>query len=563
MSSGAVELPLPLQLYWMLGKCEFVHETAIYLFPPNLDVKLEWAPAEPGKVFLIFALTFGRLRDYATGEIVTTDEVGFWHRGKFMKLHWDPAVESVASWSPIILLKKNGKSYDVDVMPVEDFFEKLPGEPYSDGKHEIKDVKDEIYTFNYGKGTKFTRILRVFRHKYKGPIVRVVATGGLVDVSPGHSLIRPNGQSIKGSEVKPGDKIVVTNLRYLRMNDDWNSTFIGTNELAWLYGFFTAEGCLFSGEETRGIVLYNKDLNLIERAREICEKNFHRKPSLNKCKDGDYRLTVHGKYLHDFFKENFYTLTKEKKVPTFILNASKDVKKAFLEGYFAGDGLRNPKSELEQKFATDSQTLAQGIILLWHSVYGTSFRVYDREGYPRTIQVAFNSDRLREGIKAICEKCGYEQWVFPESEEIRCKKCRSRKMKITEERKILPWSEKKPRGLVRHVKEMPYDGWLYDVETEDPHTFTTGVGPVKVHNSILGIVYPHVTPVTREEPFEVRWVNRTDRIFYADVSVWYFEFYERDYREFLQFVRGVSNFFRLFGRFATAEEAETIFKGVR
>lgn len=95
MSSGPIIVPLPLEFYWLLGKAQFLHSTAIYVFPPNLDVTLTWAPEEPDKVFLIFAITFGKLRDYATGEVVFTDDVGFIHRGCGMKLHWDPAVESI------------------------------------------------------------------------------------------------------------------------------------------------------------------------------------------------------------------------------------------------------------------------------------------------------------------------------------------------------------------------------------------------------------------------------------------------------------------------------------
>lgn len=95
MSSGPVEVPFPNVLCWLLGKCEFWHDTAYYILPPGLDLTIRWGPAEPDKVFLIFALTFGRPRDYATGEVVITDEVGFWHRGQGMKLHWDPLVESI------------------------------------------------------------------------------------------------------------------------------------------------------------------------------------------------------------------------------------------------------------------------------------------------------------------------------------------------------------------------------------------------------------------------------------------------------------------------------------
>jgi len=95
MSTGPVEVPLPNVFCWFLGKCQFYHSSAFYIIPPGLDVTILWYPEEEDKVQLIFALSFGRPRNYLTGEVVISDEVGFWHRGSGMKLHWDPLTESI------------------------------------------------------------------------------------------------------------------------------------------------------------------------------------------------------------------------------------------------------------------------------------------------------------------------------------------------------------------------------------------------------------------------------------------------------------------------------------
>jgi hypothetical protein len=95
LSSGPVEVPLPSVFCWFLGKCQFYHFTAYWIIPAGLDVTILWRPEEEDKVQLIFALSFGKPRDYVTGEEVYTDEIGFWHRGQGMKLHWDPLVESL------------------------------------------------------------------------------------------------------------------------------------------------------------------------------------------------------------------------------------------------------------------------------------------------------------------------------------------------------------------------------------------------------------------------------------------------------------------------------------
>jgi len=565
LSSGAIQVPLPNIFCWYLGKCQFYHSSAYYIIPPGLDVTILWYPEETDKVQLIFAVTFGKPRNYATGETIETDEIGFWHRGKGMKLHWDPLVESVPGYSPVLVKFGNDVSNGayVDVLPIEELFEKVKGQIVFDGKHEMKEVEEPVYIFSYGKYEdgvkKWLRIRKIFRHKYNGEVVRVVASGGLVDTSPNHSLIKRNGQVMDAASVKPGDHISVPNISEAVFEGGHNCDFIGELDLAKFYGLFVAEGTTSSTQAK----IANKNLELLEWAKETYIRNFHRPASIQKCKDGTYALLMSQKNVARFFRDNFYTKFGEKRVPGFILNAGTEVKKAFLEGFLIGDGLKNPRTELEQSFVTDSQTLAQGIIFLWKSVYGTGFTVYNRDDYPRTIEVKFRSDRTRKGIKYVCEKCGYEQWCFPDSREIKCKKCRSRQMRRTEEEKELPWTAPKPRGIVKKVTRLSYEGWMYDIESEDPHTFTTGIGPVKVHNSVFGVVYPHITPATKEEPFEIRFVNRTTNITaIMDVSIWIFEYHKKDYQDFLEFARGFVNLFRLFGRFKTAEEAEAFLRGL-
>jgi hypothetical protein len=97
MSTGTVIPPLFNTVCWYLGLCEFYHVTGYYIIPPNLDVTVKWFPEEDDRVHLIFAITFGRPRDLDTGEVVYTDQVGFWHRGRGMKYHWDPLVESIVN----------------------------------------------------------------------------------------------------------------------------------------------------------------------------------------------------------------------------------------------------------------------------------------------------------------------------------------------------------------------------------------------------------------------------------------------------------------------------------
>jgi len=481
----------------------FWHDTMLFIFPPSARVTVTYRP-RTGYVYLVFGMTMGKVRDYDTGDVLTTDDYGFWHRHSQMRWHWDPGVESVPAYSPVIV--KYGSRGPIDVLPIEELFEKLPGRIFFDGKHEVKEVEEEVYTFNYGKvykrGTRrWTRIKKVFRHRYKGSLIRVFTRGGMVDTSPNHSLILANGMTIDAKKVKPGDRLAMPNLSELCFNRDWNNTFVGSLDLAWLYGFYTAEGGNWRGATPKAL-LSNSDPELIERAKRIYEENFHRKATLTRRgRDGLYQLQMTGKWVAEFFRENFYTMHGHKKVPSFILNSAKEVRRAFLAGFYAGDGLKNPKRGT-QRFATDSQTLAQGIMMLQHSLDGNSFGVYDKKDYPNSLTI-----HIYRGI-----------------------------------------GNRIPRGKVRKVLKIPYEGWVYDIEAENPHTFTTGIGPIKVRNSIYEFEYPHWLEVTEDDPVELTFYNNTGLKVIQDFSIWLFECGEEHWPIVRDYLRGVYNLFHILGQ---------------
>lgn len=73
----------------------FWHDTRVMIFPPNLSFGMVWNPPE-GKTYIVFALTFGKPRDYFTDDVLSTDDFGFYHRhDPSMVYHWDPCVESI------------------------------------------------------------------------------------------------------------------------------------------------------------------------------------------------------------------------------------------------------------------------------------------------------------------------------------------------------------------------------------------------------------------------------------------------------------------------------------
>jgi len=73
----------------------FWHDTRVMIFPPNTSFTMVWNPPE-GKTYIVFAITMGKPRDYYTGDVLVTDDFGFYHRhDPQMVWHWDPCVESI------------------------------------------------------------------------------------------------------------------------------------------------------------------------------------------------------------------------------------------------------------------------------------------------------------------------------------------------------------------------------------------------------------------------------------------------------------------------------------
>jgi len=56
-----------------------LRETMLFIFPPGARITVTYRP-RTGYMYLVFGLTMGKVRDYATGDVLTTDDYGFWHR---------------------------------------------------------------------------------------------------------------------------------------------------------------------------------------------------------------------------------------------------------------------------------------------------------------------------------------------------------------------------------------------------------------------------------------------------------------------------------------------------
>jgi hypothetical protein len=520
LSAGPVEVPLPNVFCWYLGKCEFFHSTAYYIIPPGLDVTILWYPAEEDKVQLIFSVSFGKPRNYATGEVLY----------------------SVPGYSPTAVKFPDGS---IDIIPMEDLWYMIDSpvecKPMADGNvAEVKYINNGIRIPDGEQDgvTTFIPLRKIVRHRYSGELVRVMTAHGVVDVSPNHSIVlHQSHKPIDAKSLKIGDPVSIN----ISIPKPYYSPFFaGSKDLAWLLGYFTADGTAYMRHDGNVDVAFPNN-EYVDKVRDVMREHLHREETALTS----HYLGYSDRPLYEWFRNNCYTRAGDKRVPKAILNAPKEVKLAFLEGYNAGDGTKK-KGKVKyhfKGFTSKSQTLLQGVIALMLDTTGQDFRIYGNSTRENVFQLNLLRRRFQHPSR----------WLEPVKKVY-----------------TVPF--------ITESQGVHYEPYLYDLVT-DNHTFLAGVGQIRTHNtdeigfwhrgkgmklhwdplveSITGIVYPHITPATKEEPFEIRFVNRTANVTaIMDVSVWVFEYHKRDYQDFMEMVGGFAKLFRLIDRVVGLEPGE-------
>jgi len=372
------------------------------------------------------------------------DKLGI--RGEGVKV---AILDSVPSYSPIII--KDSEGY-IHVVPIEEFWDMVEGEViHTERGEEIKKVEGYWVYHGYIDKPSFTKIKYIIRHPYKGKLIRINTVGGVVDVSPNHSIFRRKGNStttelVDAKEIKVGDRVPLGDLRGISIGWIENNKaeyFVGTEELAWFYGLFAAEGSAYylKGSGSYIVSISNKNEEVITKCAEIFRKYFNKEPSITDSGNGVKNVFIRSKPLYRMFRRMFYTRDGKKKVPSEILNAPNNIRLAFLKGYFTGDGsFRKGKFH---SFTSKSWALAEGILFLIAKTTGQSQTVHVRMDKPEVVEVFLTEGSLERAKKN---------------------------------------PHFKDRELVKKVFEIKYEGYLYDLSTED-ETFATGVGGIRVHNT--------------------------------------------------------------------------------
>ena len=228
----------------------------------------------------------------------------------------------------------------------------------------------------------FTKPRYVIRHKIKNPLLRINTHTGIVDCTPEHSLLYPSGDAVCPKDLEVGDELMHMtpplpkdtpetpknlSINNKTINSHYSRMINNDEKQAWVHGLFFAEGTCgsYGALETanNSWCIYNKDYSLLEKARLILNKiekcSFYifdygiaesTLPSGKRHKYHIYHLKpksegIYGgvKKLVGKYRQMMYDNRKTKKLPSYVLSSSYRIRRAFLMGYYAGDGNRHLK----------------------------------------------------------------------------------------------------------------------------------------------------------------------------------------------------------------------------
>jgi GDPmannose 4,6-dehydratase len=270
-------------------------------------------------------------------------------------------------------------------------------------------------------------------------ILTIEARAGVVETTAHHHMIDATGKILRADALSTSDRIALA-----EQMPDLQGWTVVTPELAEFMGLMCAEG--YVAEDRAQFT--NNDEVLRDRVATLWRSLFLGVSRTDFWPSGfDPSKTVGQLYLKGapqvagWLRSQLYTADGYKRVPAIILNARPEARRAFLDGYYAGDGLKAGNGD---SVKTNSAVLAQGLFTLYSSL-----------GRKCSVYVEHRGER------------NYYQLNVGTANPIGDKGAHLRK-DPAEIRKI---------ELVAEPTE-----WVFDIETGS-QKFCAGVGRIVVHNS--------------------------------------------------------------------------------
>jgi GDPmannose 4,6-dehydratase len=273
-------------------------------------------------------------------------------------------------------------------------------------------------------------------------LLSVEARGGIVELTAHHRMLDDDHEELRADEVEPGSLLAVA--------DDFPDAAhwtVVSPELAELLGLLAADG--FASDDGRHVRFTNNDFALRLRVSQLWSQLFlgvgrERSGTSGWSTEREvFSIDLSGvPGIGTWLRSQLYTATRHKRVPPIVLNATPEAQERFLEGYYAGDGLKRGNG---MSVKTNSSVLALGLCWLYH-LQGQPASVYAEHRAGKAYYQLNLASRVRVGAKG---------------QHLR-----------------------RPPAEVRRIvePEIQDDEWVFDLETESG-SFCAGVGRLIVHNS--------------------------------------------------------------------------------
>lgn len=337
--------------------------------------------------------------------------------------------ECLSSNTPIII-RKNGI---IDVVSAKELI------PLKKGGRKIQTY--DIIGVEIWDGKNWTKLKTITATKYEGTkdqkLLSIQSRAGIVEATSHHNMLDNNMKEKRTDNFIVGDQVALTD-NFPPM-ENWT---VLTEEMAEFLGLLVSEGCI-TGHKLQ---FTNNNEILNERVIELWSKLFLGSSSAWLGKSGFNpektvgQLRLNGcPSIINWLKLQIYNKFGLKKVPPIILNSNLEIQKAFLKGYYAGDGL---KAGNGQSIKTNSSFLAQGLCMIYYNL-----------GYYCSTYVEHRNNQYAY----------YQLNVLTGSN--------------------LGQHLKKEPSEVRKIEDaIVFDNWVFDLETESA-VLMAGVGRIIVHNS--------------------------------------------------------------------------------
>lgn len=344
--------------------------------------------------------------------------------------------ESLPKNSPLII-KKDGL---IDILPIEELFHK--GE-----EHLYEGIKDGYKNQLVWNGKGWTKIINGTAYIDKKRKLNLIQTReAVVELTDGHYLFDENNQEIKAEDVRVKNRLYKT--EFPKEENKLNDTDVS---LAYFIGYMVGDGHI---DERGGIQITGTNKNeILAVGKTIMDKygwTYRLKTwgtgRWSGCRKNVWQLDINNDSEWGLWlRKHIYSLSKEKKIPKFILNNNSKIKSAFFDGYYEADGRMGGYESYRYKgWTTKSAVLNLGLIFLINGLTGQK---------AKTKIAHINNNRYY-----------YTQL---------------RSSKTSKGRHLL----KDLNEVIRVNKICNFkDGTFFDLQTES-RTFVSGANLVKIHNS--------------------------------------------------------------------------------